>query len=109
VLGTGVAVGFGVAGGFEPVDWAMVELVTAVVAARVVEVVAATVDGEPTVEVGPAEPLDAHAEARSVHAAAAIASVVCCFMDTLCDASADTHLTASGPASGRSQVSARVW
>ena len=109
VLGTGAAVGLGVVGGFELVDWAVVELVVAVVAALVVALVVATSDGETAADVGPAVPLDAHADARSVHAAVAMTMVVCCFMDTLCDAAADAYLTVSDPASGRSQVSARFW
>ena len=108
VLGAGDAVGLAVVGLFELVGWGMV---VAVVVALVVVVVAKLVTGndEAEVEVDPAEPLDAHADASRADAAAAMTMIVCCFMNTLCDASADPHLTVSAPASGRSQVSARLW
>jgi hypothetical protein len=87
----------------------MVELVVeAVVATPDVAAAVAATAGEPAVDVEPAEPLDAHADASSADAAA-MTIVMCCFMDTLCDASADAYLTLSRPASGRSQVSARSW
>ena len=109
VLGTGAAVGLGVVGGFELVDSAMVELVVeAVVATPDVGAAVAAPAGEPAVDVEPAEPLDAHADASSPDAAA-MTMVVCCFMDTLCEAAADAYLTVSDPASGRSQLSARFW